>query len=54
MVQTQPPVVGPGTIGTKALSSKYPVTEGLIAVTTKRSSDSASLEAEVDLVREFS
>lgn len=45
---------GPDTIGQKGLSSKWPVTEGIIAGTTKRSEESASLEAEVDLVREFS
>ena len=44
---------GPDTIGQKGLSSKWPVDEGLIAGTTKRSSDSASLEAEVDLVQRY-
>ena len=41
------------TIGQKELSVKYPVDEGLILGTTKRSEDNPSLEAEVDLVTRF-
>ena len=41
------------TLGQKELSNKWPVTEGLIAGTTKLSDEGHSLEAEVDLVTRF-
>ena len=40
---------GPGTIGTRIVNVDYPITEGIIAGTTKQKTESPSLEAEVDL-----
>lgn len=42
-------VVATGTIGTRAVSNKYPVTEGIIAGTTKQKTESPSLIPEVNL-----
>lgn len=36
---------GPGTIGTRYIARRYPVTEGLIAGTTKQEGTKAHLEA---------
>jgi len=38
------------TIGEKELIRDWPITEGLILGTTKRSAESESLEAETDLI----
>lgn len=41
--------VATGTIGTRAVDSEYPVTEGITAGTTKQKTESPSLKPEVDL-----
>ena len=40
---------GPGGIGTRIVSSEYPVTEGITAGTTKQKTESPSLEPEENL-----
>ena len=42
-------VVATGTIGTRAVSSTYPVEEGIEAGTTKQKSESPSLQPEINL-----
>ena len=41
---------GPGTLGTRIVNTNYPIEEGLELGTTRRKTESASLEPEVKLI----